>query len=392
MRSWRWSIAIIKQRKGGTLKRILVIFGTRPEAIKLAPVIKALQRRSGHFRVHVCVTGQHREMLDQVLGFFDITPDFDLRVMKPDQTLNELSARLFVGLDDVIRNVGPDMALVQGDTTTTMVGAIAAYHSAVKVAHVEAGLRSGRKDSPFPEEINRKLVGHIADFHFAPTDAARQNLRNEGITDNVWITGNTAIDALHFGLNRLQTGLASASSDIEIVDQSKRMILVTSHRRESFGEPFERIVTAIRTLAKRFPDVQIVFPVHLNPQVRDIVFKRLCDHSNIALLDPVDYPTLIWLMKSCYIVLTDSGGIQEEAPGLGKPVLVMREVTERMEGIEAGTAMLVGSDADKIVSAASTLLTDESAYKKMATAVNPYGDGHSAERIVDLLETHFTPE
>lgn len=331
-------------------------------------------------------------MLDQVLEFFEITPDFDLNVMKPGQALNELSARLFRRLDEVIRVVDPDIVCVQGDTTTTLIGAMAAYHLGVKVAHVEAGLRSGRKDSPFPEEINRKLVGHIADFHFAPTVAAERNLHNEGITDNVWVTGNTAIDALHLGLDRAQTGLATISSEVEIVDQTKKIILVTCHRRESFGEPFKRIVTGIRILAKRFPNVQLIFPVHLNPQVRKIVFNRLCDLSNIVLMDPVDYPTLIWLMKSCYIVLTDSGGIQEEAPALGKPVLVMRDVTERMEGVEAGTAKLVGSDIDKIVSVASILLTSEDAYNKMAMAVNPYGDGHAAERIVELFETHFTSD
>ncbi len=371
------------------MKKILVIFGTRPEAIKLAPVVHEFCRRPDKFEVRVCVTGQHREMLDQVLNFFEIVPDYDLNVMKPGQTLNALASRLFVGLDEVIRGVEPDLVFVQGDTTTAMVGAMAAFHLGAKVAHVEAGLRSGHKDSPFPEEINRKVVGHIADLHFPPTAAAESNLHNEGIVDNVWITGNTAIDALHIGLDRLDNDVAEISPVVKKIDINSKVVLVTSHRRESFGAPFERIVAGIEELALKFPDVRIIFPVHLNPQVRKVVFGRLSDHANIELIEPVDYPTLIWLLKSCYIVLTDSGGIQEEAPGLGKPVLVMREVTERMEGVDAGTAKLVGSDQQKIVSEASKLLEDDDAYASMAAAVNPYGDGKSAQRIADHVEEMF---
>lgn len=365
--------------------RIAVVFGTRPEAIKLAPVIEALRNRSREFEVFVCVTAQHREMLDQVLSFFEIKPDYDLNLMQSGQTLNQLSARLIKGLNEVLLDVQPDLVCVQGDTTTTMIGALVAFHLGIKVVHVEAGLRSGRKDSPFPEEVNRILTGHIADFHFAPTITAETNLHREGISDNIWVTGNTAIDALNLGLKKLQNDQSKMLADLDFIDNQKRLILVTGHRRESFGRPFQRIVDAIRQVAERFPDVQIAFPVHLNPQVRELVYDQLSAVPNIHLTGPVDYPTLIWLLRASYLVLTDSGGIQEEAPTLGKPVLVMREVTERMEGIAAGTAELVGSDTDKIVAAVSRLLSDDSEYQKMARAVNPYGDGHAADMIADIL-------
>jgi UDP-N-acetylglucosamine 2-epimerase (non-hydrolysing) len=372
------------------MKRILIVFGTRPEAIKLAPVVNTLRERATEFEVVVCVTAQHREMLDQVLEFFEITPEFDLDLMKSDQTLNQLSARILTGLNEVLESVGPDLVCVQGDTTTAMIGALAAFHMGISVAHVEAGLRSGRKDSPFPEEINRILVGQIADFHFAPTAQAEENLRGEGITENVWTTGNTSIDALHLGLRKLKENPERLSEDLGFLEKNRKQVLVTAHRRESFGEPFERIVAAIRSLAEEYPEIQVVFPVHLNPRVRDLVYKNLEAIDNIYLIPPVDYPTLIWLLQESYLVLTDSGGIQEEAPTLGKPVLVMRDVTERIEGVEAGTAKLVGSDSDKILSEARLLLDDKDEYAKMALAINPFGDGRTSEAIANIFSAHPT--
>jgi UDP-N-acetylglucosamine 2-epimerase (non-hydrolysing) len=369
------------------LTKVIVVFGTRPEAIKLAPVIEALKAQPESFEVVVCVTGQHREMLDQVLAFFGIVPDFDLGLMRSNQSLNELSAKMLDSLDRVYREVGPDLVCVQGDTTSTVIGALSAFHSGIPVMHIEAGLRSGNKRSPFPEEINRIITGHIADFHFAPTQEASENLRREGVDRNIWVTGNTAIDALHLGLKRVRESGAEHLEELIHIAADKRLVLVTGHRRESFGEPFEAIIAAIRELAERFADIQIVFPVHLNPRVREPVYERLSGISNVSLIEPVDYPALIWLMEKSYLVLTDSGGIQEEAPTLGKPVLVMREVTERKEGIAAGTAVLVGSDTRKIVSTASQLLTDHNAYEQMARAVNPYGDGQAARRIVETLVT-----
>ncbi|MDA8079482.1 MAG: UDP-N-acetylglucosamine 2-epimerase (non-hydrolyzing) [Nitrospiraceae bacterium] len=368
-------------------RRFLFIFGTRPEAIKLAPLILRL-REIGH--VGVCVTGQHREMLDQVLRFFSITPDYDLKIMTQGQSLFTVTTRALGALEGVIRADRPDLILVQGDTTTAFAGALAGFYSQVRVAHVEAGLRSFNKASPFPEEMNRILAGHLADLHFAPTKTARLNLLKENIpAEQIHVVGNTVIDALLMGLGIIGDDERGFYEYFRSLDFSKRIILVTGHRRESFGKPFENICRALRDLAKE--DVQIVYPVHLNPVVRAHVFPLLGNTKNIHLMEPLEYSHLIWLLKKCYLVLTDSGGIQEEAPGLGKPVLVMREVTERIEGIKAGTALLVGTDRKKIVSSAKTLLQDRASYSRMARRKNPYGDGKAAIRIRDILSIPIHP-
>lgn len=376
-------------RRDLLVHRTLFVFGTRPEAIKLAPVIEGMSRRPDLFEVIVCVSAQHREMLDQVLTFFDVSVDYDLDVMQPNQDLNKVSVRILDGLDHVISTTRPELLCVQGDTTTTLMGALAAYYSQLKLMHVEAGLRSGRKDAPFPEEMNRILTSHLADFHFAPTAAAQEHLAKEGITSNVWVTGNTGIDALHLGLRRLANMGGRELPPIEGLDSDRPLILVTSHRRESFGEPFARITRAIKRVARQFPLIQILFLVHLNPNIRRVAFDELSGVANLFLADPIDYPDLLWTLKASVLVITDSGGLQEEAPALGKPVLVLRDVTERMEGVEAGTAKLVGTDEDAIVSAASTLLTDDAEYRRMAKAVNPYGDGKATERIIAALESTF---
>jgi UDP-N-acetylglucosamine 2-epimerase (non-hydrolysing) len=368
--------------------KVLFVFGTRPEAIKMAPLIKEMERVP-EFECKVCVTGQHRKMLDQVLDFFGIKPDFDLQLMKANQTLADITADVIKGVDAIIKNdYTPDYIVVQGDTTTAMAGALAAFYSKVKVIHIEAGLRSYEKYSPFPEEINRMLVGKIADLHFAPTPKAVKNLLTEGVdAGNIWNVGNTVIDALFLGLEMIRKRDAAVyDSYFDFLDRSKRIILVTGHRRENFGAPFENMCQALKAIADRNPDVQIVYPVHLNPNVREPVERILGDHAQIRLIEPLDYAQLIWLLNLCTLVITDSGGIQEEAPALGKPVLVMREVTERMEGVEAGTAKLVGTDFETIVTECQILLSDSARYEEMAKAVNPYGDGTTSRQILAVLQ------
>lgn len=368
--------------------KTLFIFGTRPEAIKLAPLIRCL-REDPNFDVQVAVTAQHREMLDQVLEFFSISVDYDLDLMTHDQSLSQLTSRALSGLQPVFEDAKPEHVIVQGDTTTTMVGALAAFYHRCKVSHVEAGLRSGSKQSPYPEEVNRILTGHLADFHFPPTERARQNLKFEGITDWVWVVGNTAIDALLTGVEIVKAAPEGTyESKLPKLDFAKRLVLVTGHRRESFGEGLRNIAAALRSAAANNPDCEFVYPVHPNPNVTGPVHELLGDAANIHLIDPLDYPTLIWLMDKSYLVLTDSGGIQEEAPTLGKPVLVTREVTERTEGVECGTARLVGTDRAVIEQALQQLLDDDAIYEQMSQAGNPYGDGTTSRQIQDVLRIH----
>jgi UDP-N-acetylglucosamine 2-epimerase (non-hydrolysing) len=370
-------------RKRHAGKKLLFIFGTRPEAIKMAPLILAAREMKA-FRVTVCVTGQHREMLRQVLDFFGIRPSYDIDVMTHNQSLPGVTAGILTGLERVMTKAQPDVVLVQGDTTTAFTGALSAFYHKIPVAHIEAGLRSGMKHSPYPEEINRVLVSRLADYHFAPTVQARENLLSEGIDSRrVFVVGNTVIDALFLALGRVET-LNNVFSRRFAWAPGKKMILVTGHRRESFGEPFRNICAAIREIA-RMKDIEVVYPVHLNPHVRKPVFEILSDCPNVRLIEPVPYPELVWLMEKCHLILTDSGGIQEEAPSIGKPVLVMREVTERTEGIAAGTAKLVGTSRRKIVAETRRLLTRSAEYEKMARATNPYGDGRSAARILRIL-------
>jgi UDP-N-acetylglucosamine 2-epimerase (non-hydrolysing) len=367
-------------------KRILTVFGTRPEAIKLFPVVHALEA-DARFVSRVCVSAQHRSMLDQVLAIAGIAPDHDLDLMQPDQSLDALTAALLTGLGRVMDEERPDWVVVQGDTATAMSAAIAAYYRKIPVAHVEAGLRSGNIHHPWPEEVNRKVIGTIAALHCAPTETAAEALRRENVDPAaIHITGNTVIDALHWITARIAKvpQLAAGLADLEARFAGKRIIGVTSHRRENFGDGMEAIAEAIRRLAGR-PDVALIFPVHLNPNVREVMNDRLGGLANIALIEPLDYPHFARLLDVATLMLTDSGGVQEEAPALGKPVLVMRETTERPEGIEAGTAKLVGTDADRIVAEAERLLDDEAAYAAMARAHNPFGDGKSASRIVELL-------
>lgn len=364
------------------------MFGTRPEAIKTAPVIKELQRigRDGSIRCIVCVTAQHRQMLDQMLSTFDIRPDYDLNLMTQSQSPAQVAAAVLTELTRVMEVERPDWVVVQGDTTTVAAASLAAYYFGTKVAHVEAGLRTHDKWQPFPEEINRRIAGTIADIHFAPTPTAKSNLLREGVAEeSIVVTGNTSIDAL-----RLITAMPSPSGVDELIGPTKsaigRVIVVTAHRRENFGAPLENICSAIRVLSHEYPDVRIVYPVHMNPEVNVPVTRLLSGLRNVILTEPMDYASMVHLMNASYIIMTDSGGIQEEAPGLGKPVIVLREVTERPEGVEAGVAKLVGTNAERILNGVRTLLDDESAYQKMARAVNPYGDGHAAERIVDELQ------
>ena len=371
-------------------KKILFIFGTRPEAIKLAPVILAFKNQSEYFETRVCVTAQHREMLDQVLSFFQIVPDVDLDIMKPGQSLADVTVTGLSQLVETLTAFPADLVFVQGDTTTAFIGALAAYYRKIQVAHVEAGLRSGNKYSPFPEEMNRILAGHLSDYHFAPTDRAVENLRKENIQQRVYNVGNPVLDALLLGLDLIRRdGEEKYAAHFNMLSFEKRIVLITGHRRESFGMPFENICEAIHECASQFPDVQFVYPVHLNPNVREPVMRLLSDVHNVHLMEPLDYPHFIWLMSKSYLVLTDSGGLQEEAPALGKPVLVMRDVTERTEGIEAGTARLVGTEKEVIASALIELLSDESTYESMSKASNPYGDGKSAGRIVEVIRKHI---
>lgn len=368
--------------------KVLSVFGTRPEAIKMAPLALALQADS-RFESKICVTGQHREMLDQVLALFKLSPDFDLGVMRPGQDLTDVTVAILAGLKSVFLNYKPDVVLVHGDTSTTLAASLAAYYQKIPVAHVEAGLRTGNIYLPWPEEGNRRLVAVLASMHFAPTDAARQNLLKEGIScANIVVTGNTVID----GLLKVVSALSGDSSlkqqlneQFSFLDLQRRMILVTGHRRESFGRGFENICQALSEVADIFPDVNIVYPVHLNPNVREPVNRLLAGIDNIHLIEPLDYLPFVYLMNRSYLILTDSGGIQEEAPSLGKPVLVMRDVTERPEAVAAGTVRLVGADTSAIVSNLRTLLTDQAAYQSMAYAHNPYGDGEACARIIDSL-------
>ena len=370
-------------------KKILFIFGTRPEAIKLAPLIIELRRFPDLFEVSVCVTAQHREMLDQVLRFFEIAPDDDLNIMKPGQSLFDVTTESLSGLQNIIGSRRPDWVVVQGDTTTVFTAALASFYHRIKVAHVEAGLRSFNKFAPFPEEINRVLTTHLADLHFAPTPNARMNLIKEGVPEErIHVVGNTVIDALLYGVQKVKDlaadGFGRAFEGLKDPVFSKRIILVTGHRRENFGKPFENICRALTELARR-ENVSVIYPVHLNPNVRKPVFDILKGTPNVHLIEPLDYPAFIWLMEKSHLVLTDSGGVQEEAPSLGKPVLVMREVTERTEGIEAGTAKLVGTDPEVIVREAGVLLDQPERYAAMANRKNPYGDGRSSQQIQEVL-------
>jgi UDP-N-acetylglucosamine 2-epimerase (non-hydrolysing) len=374
------------------LLKVLAIFGTRPEAIKMAPVVKELKRHPERFRCLVCVTAQHRQMLDQVLDLFEISPDYDLDIMKPGQSLFDVTSNVLLGLRSVLEKERPDIVLVHGDTTTTMAAALAAYYCGIKVGHVEAGLRTHDKFSPFPEEVNRRVTGVLADLHFAPTEAARQNLLGEGVCQkNIFVTGNTVIDALLSVVDKIRTNVElkrRLAETFSFLDAEKKLILVTGHRRESFGEGFENICLALAELAQKRSDIEILYPVHLNPRVQEPVRRILGGDglSNVHLIDPVDYLPFVYLMERAFLIITDSGGIQEEAPSLGKPVLVMRETTERPEAVEAGTVRLVGADRKRIVTAVLTLLNEPQAYGAMSRAHNPYGEGKTAELIVQNLK------
>jgi len=367
--------------------KILIVFGTRPEAIKMAPVVKRLKQTPG-IDAQVCVTAQHRQMLDQVLDLFDIKPDFDLDIMQPGQDLTDITARILSALRDILEDEGFDRLLVHGDTTTTMAAALAAFYAKVPVGHVEAGLRTGDIYAPWPEEMNRSLVGRIATRHYAPTENARQSLLAENVADDtILVTGNTVIDALHEVVAQFDAdpGLdARMAARFPFLQEGRRMVLVTGHRRENFGAGFERICQALRDISEQ-GDAQIVYPVHLNPNVQEPVNRILGSAENVHLIDPQDYLPFVWLMRRAHIVITDSGGVQEEAPSLGKPVLVMRETTERPEAVAAGTVRLVGTDAGRLTREALELLNDSQAYDAMARALNPYGDGHAAERIAAAL-------
>lgn len=363
--------------------KALVIFGTRPEAVKMAPVIKRIEQTAG-ISARVCVTAQHREMLDQALDIFAIRPDYDLDLMRPDQSLASLSTAVFMGLEPILDKVAPDWVLVQGDTTTVMVASLLAYYHRIKVGHVEAGLRTDDKWQPFPEEINRRVASVIADLHFAPTAWAQENLLREGVpVENVVVTGNPVIDAL---LEISARPYKPEGAYLASIPEDRRVILVTAHRRENFGEPMERIFTALRDVAERYKEhVTMIYPVHMNPNVGGPARRILGDLENVILTDPMDYQSIVYWMKRAHLILTDSGGIQEEAPALGTPVLVLREVTERPEAINAGTARLVGTYPELIMAQTMRLLDDPSEHEAMAKAINPYGDGHSAERIVEAL-------
>ncbi len=368
------------------VRKVLVLFGTRPEAIKMAPVVEELKKYPNKIEFKVCVTAQHREMLDQVLAFFEIKPDYDLNVMKKRQNLVSLSASILQGLQKVFDDFKPDAIFVQGDTTTSTIGALAAFYSGISVHHVEAGLRTLNKYSPFPEEVNRQVTARIADFHYAPTIKAKNNLLDEGISpDKIWVTGNTVIDALLLGLKKLESYSSDKIDDLKsIINQDKKMVLVTGHRRESFGDGFKRICSALKQLSVR-KDVQIIYPVHLNPNVSEPVTDLLGGVDNINLIEPLGYPEFLWLMEKSHVILTDSGGIQEEAPSLNKPVLVMRDTTEREEAIDAGTAILVGTDVAKIVSETNKLLDSQESYSQMSGAKNPFGDGEASKIILEVL-------
>ena len=379
----------------------MLVFGTRPEAIKMAPLVKAFQATSDSFRTLVCVTGQHREMLDQVLHIFDIRPDYDLNIMKQGQDLYDVTSRVLLGLREVLKEARPDVVLVHGDTTTSTAAALAAFYAQIPVGHVEAGLRTHNIYSPWPEEMNRQLTGRMATWHFAPTPLSRQNLLAENVAEaQITVTGNTVIDALYWVVDKikhdaslsqqLDAELQRAGYDVERLSGGRKLVLITGHRRENFGDGFIHMCTAIKDLTQRYPQVDFVYPMHLNPNVRkpihEVFGQDLSGLGNMFFIEPLEYLSFVHLMEKSHIVLTDSGGIQEEAPGLGKPVLVMRDTTERPEALTAGTVKLVGTDYDKIVSAVSTLLDDEAAYQAMSRAVNPYGDGKACGRIVETLK------
>jgi UDP-N-acetylglucosamine 2-epimerase (non-hydrolysing) len=368
------------------MKRILVCFGTRPEAIKMCVLVHEL-RKSG-FEVSVCVTAQHRQMLDQVLDFFELKPNYDLDIMSPNQTLNGLSGRIFIKMDEVIDDFKPELILVHGDTTTSSICAWAGFNKGIKVGHIEAGLRTYNKYSPFPEEMNRQITGRLADFHFAPTENSKNNLVQERTpSDSIVVTGNTVIDSLLWTVNKIEINYTNDTIKelSNLIDFNKRVILVTGHRRENFGDGIENICSALLEIAKQ-DDVEVVYPVHLNPNIKEPVERLLSKNKNIHLISPLDYSTFVWMMKKSYIIITDSGGVQEEAPSLGKPVLVMRDTTERPEAVKAGTVKLVGTNCEGIINSTLELLNDFGLYEKMSQAYNPYGDGKSCERIVDFLK------
>ena len=382
------------------MKKIMLVFGTRPEAIKMAPLVKEFQKNSEQFETVVCVTGQHRQMLDQVLELFEIVPDYDLDIMKQGQDLYDVTARVLTGMRDVLNEAKPDVVLVHGDTTTSTAAALAAFYQQIAVGHVEAGLRTHNVYSPWPEEMNRQITGRIATHHFAPTPLSRENLLQEMVaTENILVTGNTVIDALYLVVEKVKgdkvlreelSGLLSlAGYDVERLNSDRKLVLITGHRRENFGDGFIGMCSAIKTLTEKYPEVDFVYPMHLNPNVRkpihEVFGENLSDLGNMFFIEPLEYLSFVYLMEKSNIVLTDSGGIQEEAPGLGKPVLVMRDTTERPEALEAGTVKLVGTNYDKIVSEVSTLLDDEEYYSSMSKAQNPYGDGKACERIVEYL-------
>ncbi len=381
------------------MKTVMLVFGTRPEAIKMAPLVKKFQKYSSDFKTVVCVTGQHREMLDQVLKIFDIKPDYDLNIMKQGQDLYDITARVLLGMRDVLNEVKPDVVLVHGDTTTSMAASLAAFYQQIAVGHVEAGLRTYDIYSPWPEEMNRQITSRIATYNFSPTPLSEKNLKEEKVHGNIYVTGNTVIDALHMVVEKLKNDvtlaakqeqmLAKAGYDVARLADGKKLVLITGHRRENFGEGFINMVTAIKNLTEKYPNVDFVYPMHLNPNVRkpihEVFGENLSDLGNMFFIEPLQYLEFIYLMEKSTIVLTDSGGIQEEAPGLGKPVLVMRDTTERPEALESGTVRLVGTNHDLIVEEVSTLLDNQSVYDKMSKAVNPYGDGKACDRIVYAL-------
>ena len=379
------------------MKTILLVFGTRPEAIKMAPLVKKLQEMPEEFQTIVCVTGQHREMLDQVLRLFDITPEYDLNIMKPNQDLYDITSRILLGMRDVLREVQPDIVLVHGDTTTSMAAALAAFYQQIPVGHVEAGLRTGNIYSPWPEEMNRLMTGRISTVHFSPTPLAKQNLLQEHVDEaKIVVTGNTVIDALQMVVERLKNDeqlagevkdkVLSMGYDVDRLCEDRRLVLITGHRRENFGEGFLNICHAIKNLSEKYPNVDFVYPMHLNPNVRKPVLEILGEGAdNVYLIEPLDYLPFVYMMQHSTLILTDSGGVQEEAPGLGKPVLVMRDTTERPEAVEAGTVLLVGTNREKIEHGVSMLLDDTDTYRRMSEAVNPYGDGRACERIMEYL-------
>lgn len=382
-------------------KRIMLVFGTRPEAIKMAPLVLKFRENTAEFDTKVCVTGQHREMLDQVLKIFDIQPDFDLNIMQQGQDLYDVTSRVLTGMRDILKTAQPDIVLVHGDTTTSTAAALAAFYQQIPVGHVEAGLRTHNIYSPFPEEMNRQLTGRIVSYHFAPTALSRENLLRENVgAENIIVTGNTVIDALYWVVekikndknlnNELNDGLKKAGYDVMRLENGKKLVLITGHRRENFGDGFIQMCTAIKDLTQKYPDVDFIYPMHLNPNVRkpirQVFGANLDNLSNMFFIEPLEYLSFVYLMEKSHLVLTDSGGIQEEAPSLGKPVLVMRDTTERPEAVEAGTVKLVGTDYQTIFSSVFELLDDAEAYRRMSRAVNPYGDGKACQRIIDFLK------